>query len=340
MNCFFSRNYKDPGSAGNKAKADIESILLGMGFTNIGNRSTNYPGEPKAFLATLASVLKAVSNLSGGDVLVVQYPLKKYFSFVCRAAHRKGAKVIALIHDLGSFRRKALTPDKEIARLSNADYIIAHNDSMRQWLISKGMRKPVGTLGIFDYLSGSQNNTASEAVRPYRVIYAGNLSRRKNAFLYNVGKNIRSYRLKLYGRGFDSESAEGKDNFETMGFVDSDKLIATVQGDFGLVWDGDSTEGCTGDFGEYLQYNNPHKTSLYLRCCLPVILWKKAALAPFIEENRIGICIGSLGELNDVLDSLSPEEYAEMKNNASRMATLLQNGHFTSKAVGEALAAL
>lgn len=103
-----------------------------------------------------------------------------------------------------------------------------------------------------------------------------------------------------------------------MGFVKSDDLIATAQGDFGLVWDGTSVSTCTGDFGEYLQYNNPHKTSLYIRCQLPVIIWNKAALADFVRENGIGICVDSLEELEKILNTLSEEEYAEMKKGRQR----------------------
>ena len=94
-----------------------------------------------------------------------------------------------IIHNLGSFRRKALTPEKEICRLNHADYIIAHNDSMKQWLESHGCRAMVGTLGIFDYLSDTQaaKNNSSEDTRT--IVYAGALSHRKNTFLYRWGGN-------------------------------------------------------------------------------------------------------------------------------------------------------
>lgn len=85
-----------------------------------------------------------------------------------------------------------------------------------------------------------------------------------------------------------------------------------------MVWDGTSVSTCTGDFGEYLQYNNPHKTSLYIRCQLPVIIWKQAALADFVRENGIGICVDSLEELEKILNTLSEEEYAEMKKGRQR----------------------
>mgnify|MGYP007079152982 FL=1 len=99
--------------------------------------------------------------------------------------------------------------------------------------------------------------------------------------MYEVGNYVHSYKFNLYGNGFDLEKAQGKEHFNCKGFVRSDELIATAEGDFGLVWDGFSVDACTGNFGEYLKYNNPHKTSLYIRCELPVIIWDQAALSDF-----------------------------------------------------------
>ena len=67
--------------------------------------------------------------------------------------HYRGAKVITLIHDLGSFRRKRLTVLQEIDRLQNSDYLITLNDSMSAWLQTKGCEVPKGELKIWDYLS-------------------------------------------------------------------------------------------------------------------------------------------------------------------------------------------
>ena len=78
---------------------------------------------------------------------MLQYPLKKYFTFVCNMAHQRGAKVIVIIHDLGSFRRKALTVEQEISRLNHADYIIAHNEKMKKWLEDNGCKAKLGVLG-------------------------------------------------------------------------------------------------------------------------------------------------------------------------------------------------
>lgn len=77
----------------------------------------------------------------------------------------------------------------------------------------------------------------------------------------------------LYGNGFEPDKFEGQ--VDHKGYTRSDDLIATAEGEYGLVWYGSSLEGGVGPEGEYLQYNAPHKLSLYIRCGLPVIIGKK-----------------------------------------------------------------
>lgn len=337
MNCYLSRNYKGLSSAGNKAKTDIERIMEEMSFKNVGLKQTTYNNVVSAFLRTLAGVLKSPFCLHKGDNLVLQYPLKKYFTFVCNMAHLRGAKVIVLIHDLGSFRRKALTVEQEIKRLNHADYVIAHNEKMKRWLENNGCKAKLGVLEIFDYLSETKASAKPDVKKPYSILYAGALNLRKNTFLYEVGKYIRSFSFNLYGNGFEMDKAKGKEYFNYMGFVKSDDLIATAQGDFGLVWDGGSTSTCTGNFGEYLQFNNPHKTSLYIRCELPIIIWSKAALADFVRKNGIGICVDSLEELEGVLNSLTPDIYMGMKKNIQAISEKLGQGYYCQKAITSAI---
>ena len=337
MNCYLSRNYKGTSSAGNKAKTDIEQIMAESGFKNVGFKQTTYTNPILAFFTVLFGVLKAPFYLHSSDYLVLQYPLKKYFSFICNLAHLRKAKVIVVIHDLGSFRRKKLTIPQEIKRLSHADYIIAHNTVMKKWLEENGCKVKIGTLEIFDYLSSVPVQSPAIVHPPYRILYAGGLNHRKNAFLYEIGSHIHSYSFYLYGNGFEIEKAKGKEHLHCMGFVQSDQLIASPQGDFGVVWDGTSVDSCTGNFGEYLRYNNPHKTSLYLRCGLPVIIWKQAALASFIEKNNAGLCVESLCELEDILKKLTIEDYQQIRKNAYQLGQKIANGFFVKQALNDAV---
>lgn len=119
------------------------------GFRNVGLKQTRYRNVVVAFCRTLFSVLKSILCLRKGDVLVLQYPLKKYYAFVCNMAHLRGCKVVTLIHDLGSFRRKKLTIPQEIARLDHSDCVIVHSERMRDWLLEHGIK---AKLQILRYL--------------------------------------------------------------------------------------------------------------------------------------------------------------------------------------------
>lgn len=338
MNCYLARDYKGTLSAGNKARTDIEAIMASLGYRNLALKQSVSHGGLKHFVRNLAGVLKQCALIQKGDIMVLQYPMKKYFTPVCHIAHARGAKVVALIHDLGSFRRKALTEEKEIRRLSNADLIIAHNAAMRRWLERRGCTAKVTELGIFDFLNHSRPAENHEPDANYKVVYAGNLQRRKNSFLYSI--KPQGWSMVLYGNGFEASEAAGSENIDYRGFANPSDLIKDAGGDFGLVWDGDSSQECSGNYGEYLRVNNPHKTSLYIRCGLPVIIWKEAALAPFIEREGLGITVGSLEELHDILPSITPDQYIEMRRRVLAIGERLANGKYAGAALLRASALL
>lgn len=340
MECYLSRNYKETNSAGNKAKTDMEAIMQAMGLRDVGLPQSHYRDAVRHFLFTLGSVAKSPFCLCRGDALVLQYPLKKYYELVCDMAHARGAKVVTLVHDLGCFRRKALTVEREIRRLNHSDVVIALNDSMKAWLEEHGCRARLFSLGVWDYLSPEVPPAASCEGKPFTVVYAGGLSQKKNAFLYQLGNVVKDCKVRLYGGGFDIQRAAHPECFEQMGFVPSNQLIATASGHFGLVWDGDSLDACSGDMGEYLRYNNPHKTSLYIRCHLPIIIWRQAALAPFVSQWGIGLCVDSLREIEPAISALTPERYAEMRHRVEELSLQLSQGHFFREALGKAFAYL
>lgn len=337
---YLSKNYKEINGAGNKAKTDIEQIMQELGYLNAGLPQSFSKNKIVGFFLTLIGVLKVPFMVSKGDVLVLQYPLKKFYPFVCRMARLRGCKVVTLIHDLGSFRRRKLTIPQEIKRLNASDVLIVHNKYMKQWLSEQGYDKPMVCLEIFDYLSDTVAMEAQDPGSVYKVTYAGGLSYKKNRFIYDIDSLARTWIFNLYGGGFESNRITNKDLFVYKGFVPSNQLIATAEGDFGLVWDGESPLTCTGYFGEYLKYNNPHKTSLYIRCHLPIIVWEKAAMASFIQENNIGICVDSLEHLDEILSSVTREQYATMKENIICISERLASGFYTGKALSEAMSLL
>ena len=325
----------------NKPKEDINDIVERMGYRNLAPNCTRNAGWAH-FAVKLGALFGILWRMRRGDILLIQYPMKKFVTPAIHCAHLKRARVVVLIHDLGCFRRKKLTVEHEMRRMNRADYIIAHNPSMQAFMQKNGCTTPIATLGIFDYLSPSTPSTYATPHRPWRVLYAGGLGYWRNPFLYELDAHIDGWQLELYGKQFDAERAVGWQHIHFNGQLPPDELIASAEGDFGLVWDGGSLDECNGDWGEYLRVNNPHKTSFYLRARVPIIIWRHAALAPFILEHGVGIAVDKLTDINTELAHMTPETYAQMRENARRLGDQLDAGHFTQTALtlaGQSLSA-
>lgn len=326
--CYISRRYYDRRSAGNKAKCDYEDIVASVGGVNIGLQRSFGENRTAAFFLNLMGVIRACTLLRRGDALFLQYPVKKYFGLLCRAAHLRGVRVVAFIHDLGCCRRHKLTVAEELKRLSQADYIIAANDAMADWLRAQGFAKPVCALGLHDYLSEATHKPYDGAnAGDWTLTYAGALNRRKNAFITHLDEIAAPLPLHLYGSlGDYRPSRSSQVRIVEHGYLASDDFITSAEGDFGLVWDGDSLDACIGDFGDYLRLNTPHKCSFYLRAGLPLVVWRKAAVAPIVEREGIGLVIDSLRDLPEALSQVDAARMAAMRGNVQRVAARLAAG--------------
>ena len=333
--CYISRNYYGLSGAGNKAKTDIERTLQEMGARNLGLRTTFYDNKVVAFVLNLVGIVKMMCCIRKGDRLVLQYPVKKYFSFICRVAHWRKAQIIVIIHDLMSLHRKRVTLETELSRLSKGDVIIASNEKMQLWLAQQGLQRPMTALGLFDYRSEAVPN--SRQTSRLSLVYAGALVMRKNSYLLELAHKAEHFDLHIYGNADGLPGIEKAPHAVCYPFTPADEFIRNADGDFGLVWDGDSLETCQGDFGEYLRYNSPHKVSFYLRAGLPVIIWREAAVATIIEQEGIGITIASIAELEQRLQTLTTEDLERMRQNVARISQRLASGQYFREALAAAL---
>lgn len=338
----------------NKAKSDIDLLCERAGFRNAGC-TLGGDGKVTKFFEKLLSVAMLPFRIGAADVLLIQYPYKKYYAALCRIARWRGAKSVTLIHDLGAFRRKKLTPEKENSRLALTDAIISHNAAMTAVLRERGCKRPIVDLDIFDFLSDvdfglTVSGCSTEGYTPphhihtenLRIAYAGALGLRKNRFLLSLPGAMPSSHVHIAGRGMDLSPIEGCANVTLHGLMPPDAFISQARSfaDWGLVWDGDSLDECSGEWGEYLRINNPHKASFYLRAGLPVIVWRQSAMAPFVERMNVGIAVDSLHDLERELKSISPEAYAGLRANAEAMARSLTRGEWFSRAFAQAESSL
>lgn len=262
----------------------------------------------------------------GADRIIVQYPFavdQKLYRGLAKYLIPK--KAVLWIHDVGALRNQgdARSIRKEIHLFNQFDTVVAHNPAMIRWLEENGCRSRLLNLEIFDYLTDAPLGAADPAEKK-RIHFAGNLSKEKSGFLYTGLGRLKDLEICLYGGNY-AGPAEG---LHYKGNYTPEELPGVLKGGFGLVWDGTSMDTCDGNTGNYLRYNDPHKTSLYLAAGLPVILWSQAAMAPFIRENGLGITVDSLAEIGRVMDGISDQAYREMLANCAAAAGRLRSGHY------------
>ena len=317
-----------------KAPADMCRIMSRRGYRPISFQPIKGKTKTASRISQLANWTKVFALSGRSDVLIYQYPLDlSGLSILLLETYMriKRGKVVLLVHDIDSIRGyfRAENNQRKEKLLKRADCIICHNDRMKLWLTENGVPdEKIIPLGVFDCLLTGEYVPPSDSPS---IIIAGNLAKRKSPYLYQFLDMKKDYQVYLYGPNF--EGTDDNDHCQFIGSFPPDELIHHLKGGFGLVWDGDSVEECSGLTGQYLRYNNPHKVSSYLASGLPVIIWDQAALSDYIVSNRLGFCVSSLHEVSQKLHELSYEEYRLMCRNAVKEGEKLRTGYYLNCAL-------
>lgn len=338
-------------NASSKARNDAEKILEKNGYEKYFVNTKKYVQKNKikkiiqlfGYLKNYFVWNKEVKSFSKDDTVVIQYPLLNTtinFKNILKKLTQK-TNTIVLIHDMDSLRYRPEAQGKILCErirredqgiLNEAGKVIAHNEEMAKKLIEYGVKKEnLISLNIFDYLY--DNEIKNHGKFNKKIIIAGNLSPEKSKYIANL-KDVKNVNFNLYGVGYIDDNAS---NVTYKGSFLPEDLLENLDGQFGLVWDGESVEGCIGGFGEYLKYNNPHKASMFVSANIPIIIWKEAALAKYIEENDIGYTIEKLSDIEALLKRITEEEYNNKINNIKKLSKKLRSGDNLELALSKAV---
>lgn len=230
--------------------------------------------------------------------------------------------------------------DKELLKeemecLNTYKYLIVHNDTMKEYLIENGLKIPAVSIDLFDYLVNEDtekksNNKIFDPQKP-RIVYPGNLEKRKANFIYTLDEEKMKFELYLYGEGLEKQT---NNKIQFKGSYSPDIIPNKLEGDLGLVWSGELDES-DEDLNEkaYNKFNTPHKLSCYLAAGLPVIIWNKAASCKIIDKYNVGYKINNLYDINNIDFS----DYEDKKRNAQELSNKIKGGYFTKKAFDKIL---
>ena len=323
-------------NAASKARRDADTIAGECGykpipFSDIVTANHAHLTQIRMAISCLINGVRLLGTVEKGSVVLLQYPQfpikASYFLRVLIPAAKKlkGIRFAALVHDLDSLRglcgRAGIYCDRKVLPLM--DSIICHNDVMKRYLVKKGIpEEKLVVLGLFDYLTEAEGK---EHKSEDGIAIAGNLDPEKSGYI----DGIEGVAVHLYGKGRESFP----DSVTYHGAYPPEDLPGIIEGAFGLVWDGNGTDGCEGDAGRYLRFNNPHKLSLYLASGMPVITWKKAAVARFVEENGVGFTVDRLEEIRMVLDRMTKEEYGQMSGHVKALSSKIRKGCYLKTAL-------
>ena len=330
----------DSFTAGVKAPGDMCEIMRRRGYHPL-YLYEYIRGEInlQAKLKKMFSWLGIVKKVKRHSCVVMQYPYnlttmaEPFIRFLQKWKH---VRFVFILHDIDSIRAYNVNFAEQREKiLPEIDYLICHNEAMKSYLIYKGIRREkIYSLGIFDYLHNFKLSDLKHVDEGERtVIVAGNLNVRKSPYLGDLLRSKRDYVINLYGPSF--EPASDYDNYTYFGQIDPGELPSKLEGAFGLVWDGDSLETCGGATGKYLRYNNPHKASLYISSCIPVIVWDQSAIAEYVEKNGLGIVVSSIKNIDKEINSIDAERYNTIKQNVKKEAEKLTRGWYLNNVLNQ-----
>lgn len=331
---YIAQSYVKTMDASVKPRTDVEDILKKNGAINIGINRLFCKNQKLVLLLNHISYLLSIIRMPKNKIVFLQYPHQYHLLQIFNKAKKKHNKIILFVHDIDELRGFKTSKNSNI--LNFADVIIVHTEAMKKWMISKYPTSKCIVLDSFDYLleqNLSDSNIEKKTMEHFSIVFAGNLL--KSKFIYNIPQND-NIEFHLYGLGIEEEKLNNNVMYE--GATDPNNLINTIKTyDFGLVWDGIDANSCTGEYGNYLRYNYPYKTSSYLSAGLPLIVWNEMGIKDYVETNKIGLAINSISELQQKLNKLTISEYNEMKKNVNEIRNKIRSGFYTKTAIQKSI---
>ena len=330
-----------------KPHSDAEKIANVLGFESIylyGSRLSKL-GKPiwkkillhaynlsyQAYVLWQARKLNSIHNAD----IFIQYGFSTEAMFsIVNKLKKNGNRIILLVHDVESFRFKSVWKSEQNL-FSNTDIVIVHTVPMAERLKELGYKGKVEVLEFFDYLNDYKTVSPTADIRKQiDIVFAGNLDKSMFIRKLNTLKAHPDFHFFLYGK-YTGELITN-DFVQYKGFFQNDD-IAAIEGTWGLVWDGEETTSCAGNFGEYLKINAPFKLSLYLAKGLPVIVWEESAMAHYVKKYNLGITVNSLDDIYDTIHNLTPEQITLIEEGVRVFSQNVKSGKMLSAALNKVL---
>lgn len=332
-------DYNFPLLGDNKYNANIAKMDVVKTFLSVGGKFINWPPlfsiskfTMRGIILKMEAIIQAFKSLlriENNAYVYFQYPcLGKSLRMVVKFLKFRRIKVTFLIHDLEFLRGKSssIEMQKQVAFLNSIDRLLVHTPQMKNQLLKIGVTTQMDSLILFDYYAEDAYRNISEQVSDRFVIaFAGNLN--KSVFLRELDESLIPEKITFRLYGAKPQIIFKNDRIQYEGkFLPSHTSM--IHAGWGLVWDGDSIDSCSGYLGNYLKIISPHKLSLYIASGIPVIVWSKSAHAQFVKDMNIGLVVDRVQDVYEKIQNTTDEQYELMVWQARKIGDKLRNGEF------------
>lgn len=266
-----------------------------------------------------------MSPVSIGDIVILQLPTwndMRYEERLIDKLKNYQVKLIMFIHDVVPLQFDSGEENlRAVINLYNkADVLILPSKKMYECLKEHGLKvEKVCFQTIFDYPLdvGMERHTFQR-----KMIFTGSPDRFGFVNHYQ-GKTP----IVLYGK----KAADPDSNTKCMGERIGVSLLSEMsEGGFGLVWAGD-------DQYAYYRLNLPFKATTFLAAGNPLIVQKGIHVADFVKEQEIGWEAESIEEADQLVQSLTEQQYRQTLDNVKRIQFLITHGYYTRKVLTDAV---
>lgn len=333
---YYSQCFIRSMDAGVKPQTDFEIIMDRLGAKPIGLTYRVVKSRWKYRIYNLINWILSWLLMPKKQIVVFQYPDQRGLSSIYRRAKKCGNKTIIIVHDLDEIRTGV--KDELSYILETSEMIILHTPKMEEWVKNRySIKGYVIILNMFDYILPLDKKIChclSRINSRKKIAFCGNLTKARFIERLKLPDNIE---LILYGPNCTEKMLHQK-GVAYRGSVLPEELPYLIKDcDYGLVWDGEDINECSGLRGQYLKYNAPYKLSLYLSAGLPVIIWEEMGVKDYLDKLGVALSCKSLTDLGKCIGAINDEEYYNLRMSAGKIKNYIIEGNSGLNALKKAI---
>jgi len=315
------------GIGGTACAAQHQAAEIGqqLGFLINGIYHFNISGEREnALRARIDGIL---SSVEPADVFIFPYPSWNDISYdsllLSRARLFSGVRIIIFVHDVVNlmFQGGSEGFAKTIDLFNRADLLILPSMQMEERLREGGLAvkkvliqtcwdRPVLDMDLPEPAFRRDLHFSGNPARfPFLPTWQG-----KTALHVYSGNEIRDAGPLVHW--------EGSKPLPVL-------LSLLAAGGFGLVWPGGA--------GDYYRLINPYKLGDYLSAGIPIFIQKDLSASAFVLSHGIGYAVESLAEVDEIIQSMTEEQYRALCQRLRGVRDLSRGGYYTRKLLVDAV---